>query len=346
MKQLLDLHFEEFQNELVALGLPKFRAKQIWHWVHEKRVFSIDDMKNIDKKTKHIFSEHYQISTMILKKYQESKDGTEKFLFELSDGEVIETVLMPQRYGYSICITTQVGCRIGCKFCASGVQGLVRNLRVGEIVEQMLQVQKHLDQFEQRIKSIVVMGIGEPFDNYDAVMKTLEIINAEHSLNIGARHITISTSGITNMIERFADERKQYSLAISLHSADEHIRTSIMPITAVHTLEKLQRSLKYYVDTTHKRLTFEYLLLDGINDRIEDADKLARFTRKIDPAIHVNLIPYNEVSFNPYRRSNELQITAFKNQLETHGINVTLRKEFGTDIDAACGQLRINEISG
>jgi 23S rRNA (adenine2503-C2)-methyltransferase len=264
-----------------------------------------------------------------------------KFLFELHDGYSIETVLMRHEYGNSVCVTTQVGCRIGCTFCASTLGGLKRNLEAGEIVAQVVKVQKALDELGERVSHVVIMGIGEPFDNYDEMMGFLKIINHDDGLNIGARHITVSTSGIIPKIYKFADEHLQINFAVSLHAPNTELRSRLMPINKAYKLPELMEAIEYYVNKTGRRVSFEYGLFGGVNDQVEHAEELAKLIKHLK--CHVNLIPVNYVPERDYVRTPREQIDLFEKTLKKRGINVTTRREQGHDIDAACGQLRAKE---
>ena len=270
-KSIFSLDIEDWQTWLVNQKQPKFRAKQIFDWLYKKRVQSIDEMNNLPKDLRELLSKTFDFTTLSERKKQVASDGTTKFLFELSDGNLIETVLMRHHYGYSVCVTTQVGCRIGCKFCASTLSGLKRNLEAGEIVAQVLRVQQYLDQSEGRVSHIVVMGIGEPFENYENLTRFIEIINAEQGLNIGARHITVSTSGIVPKIYDFAKHHPQVSFAISLHAPTDEMRSQLMPINRAYPLAKLMEAAKFYVNETNRRITFEYGLIKNVNDTVECA---------------------------------------------------------------------------
>ncbi|MBQ8993904.1 MAG: 23S rRNA (adenine(2503)-C(2))-methyltransferase RlmN, partial [Turicibacter sp.] len=270
-----------------------------------------------------------------------ASDGTTKFLFELADGNLIETVLMRHNYGCSVCVTTQVGCRIGCKFCASTLSGLKRNLEAGEIVAQVLRVQQHLDEIGERVSHVVEMGIGEPFENYDNLTQFIHIINSDKGLNIGARHITVSTSGIVPKIYDFANHHPQVSFAISLHAPNDDLRTQLMPINRAYPLVKLLEAAKFYVEKTNRRITFEYGLIKNVNDTVECANQLADVLRGIN--CHVNLIPVNYVPERGFDRTPIEHIEQFEKTLKKRGINATVRRELGSDIDAACGQLRAKE---
>ncbi|HZG61142.1 MAG TPA: 23S rRNA (adenine(2503)-C(2))-methyltransferase RlmN [Anoxybacillus sp.] len=332
---------EDLKAWIEEQGEKPFRATQIFEWLYQKRVTTFDEMTNLPKSLREKLKENFVITTLKTLVQQTSKDGTMKFLFELHDGYSIETVLMRHDYGNSICVTTQVGCRIGCTFCASTLGGLKRNLEAGEIVAQVVKVQKALDEQGERVSSIVVMGIGEPFDNYDELIKFLKIVNHNKGLNIGARHITVSTSGIIPKIYKFADENMQINFAISLHAPNTELRTKLMPINKAYKLPDLMEAVRYYIEKTGRRVTFEYGLFGGVNDQIEHAEELAKLIKGLK--CHVNLIPVNYVPERNYVRTPRDQIFAFERTLKKHGINVTIRREQGHDIDAACGQLRAKE---
>ncbi|HZG71213.1 MAG TPA: 23S rRNA (adenine(2503)-C(2))-methyltransferase RlmN [Chondromyces sp.] len=335
----LELH--ELKEWLKENGEKPFRAEQIFDWLYKKRILSFEDMSNLSKELRTKLAQSFTITTLKTLVQQESSDGTIKFLFELHDGYSIETVLMRHDYGNSVCVTTQVGCRIGCTFCASTLGGLKRHLRAGEIVAQVVKVQQALDQVGERVSSIVIMGIGEPFDNYDQMMGFLKIVNHDKGLNIGARHITVSTSGIIPKIYQFADESLQINFAISLHAPNNELRTKLMPINKAYKLPDLMDAVRYYVEKTGRRISFEYGLFGGENDTVEHAEELAELIKDIK--CHVNLIPVNYVPERDYVRTPRQQIFAFEKTLKKHGINVTIRREQGHDIDAACGQLRAKE---
>lgn len=322
-------------------GADDYRAEQIFEWLYQHRVGTFDEMTNIPESLRSYLNENYSIEALETLVKQESKDGTMKFLFKLRDGYSIETVLMRHDYGNSVCVTTQVGCQIGCTFCASTLGGLKRNLEAGEIVAQVVQIQRALDETNERVSSIVIMGIGEPFENYNSMMNFIRIINHDDGLNIGARHITVSTSGIVPRIYDFADEDIQINFAVSLHAADNDIRTSLMPINKAYDIEKLMHSLKYYQQQTNRRVTFEYGLFGGVNDQVKHANLLADLIS--DLKCHVNLIPVNHVPERKYVRTSRDDIFQFLETLNNRGVNATLRREQGADIDAACGQLRAKE---
>jgi 23S rRNA (adenine2503-C2)-methyltransferase len=319
-------------------GEKAFRAGQVFDWLYVKRVESFADMSNLSKGLREKLAASFRMDALREITRQESQDGTIKFLFSLHDGHAIETVIMRHNYGNSICVTTQVGCRIGCTFCASTLGGLKRNLESGEIVMQVLAAQKALDAEEGRASHVVVMGIGEPFENYDALLAFLRIINDSKGLNIGQRHITVSTSGIVPNIYRFADEKLQINLAISLHAPNTEIRTRLMPVNRRYPMDELMEACRYYIKTTGRRLTFEYGLFGGVNDRSEHAEELAELLKGM--LCHVNLIPVNYVPERNYVRTSRNDIFTFQRILQSKGINVTIRREHGSDIAAACGQLR------
>ncbi|MBM7665109.1 23S rRNA (adenine2503-C2)-methyltransferase [Solibacillus kalamii] len=337
------LRLDEMKEWLTANGEKAFRAAQIYEWLYEKRVQTFEEMSNLPKALREKLEAEFALTTLSTIIKQESKDGTIKFLFQLQDGYSIETVLMRHDYGNSICVTTQVGCRIGCTFCASTLGGLKRHLMAGEIVEQVVKVQQQLDATEERVSSIVIMGIGEPFDNYDAMMNFLKIMNDDKGLNIGARHITVSTSGIVPKIYEFADEGMQINFAVSLHAPNQEARQKLMPIAKAYKLEELMEAVKYYTKKTGRRVTFEYGLMSGQNDTEEVAMELAKLIKNIK--CHVNLIPINYVPERDYIRTSRSKIFAFERTLKEQGINVTIRREQGADIAAACGQLRAQERS-
>lgn len=338
---------EQLTEWLIAQGQQKFRAAQIWDWLYKKRVTRFEEMTNLNKDCIELLEANFDIQTLALSVKQESADGTIKFLFKMKDGNLIETVLMKFPYGHSVCVTTQVGCNIGCSFCASGLLKKSRDLQAGEIVEQIMNVQAHLDAKgqDERVSHIVVMGIGEPFDNYTNLMNFLRVVNDQKGLAIGARHITVSTSGLTPKIKQFADENIQINLAISLHAPNDELRTQIMKINRAYPLEKLMEAVDYYLETKNRRITFEYILLSDVNDHVAEAIQLAKLLENKRHLSYVNLIPYNPVDeHSQYQRSTPEAIQAFYETLKKRGINCGVRLEHGTDIDAACGQLRSKQI--
>ncbi|CCM10348.1 Ribosomal RNA large subunit methyltransferase N [Cardinium endosymbiont cEper1 of Encarsia pergandiella] len=334
---------------LTEQGEKPFRGGQIWKWIYQKRVNSFSAMSDLSVTTRSLLDKHFSLTSIVEDKVQYAKDGTIKCLLKLHDGHLIETVLMEHRYGLSICVTTQVGCNIGCTFCASGLLPKKRDLTAGEIVEQFLHMQKKLDTApgQKRISHIVVMGIGEPFDNYDHLLRFIHIVNHAKGLAIGARHITVSTSGLDRKIRTFADEGLQVNLALSLHAANNILRTRIMRLNTAIPIEKLMEAIDYYLEKTNRRLTFEYILLKDVNDSESCAFELANLilARKQRHLIHVNLIPYNPVNeLGHYKRSLPKTIYHFISTLRAQGIYAIVRGEHGTDIDAACGQLRSKQL--
>ena len=326
---------DELIEWAIEHGEKKFRATQIWDWLYRKRVQSFEEMTNISKDFIAVLNENFCVNPLKQRIVQEASDGTVKYLFELPDGMLIETVLMRQHYG----------CNIGCSFCASGLIKKQRDLTSGEITSQIMMVQKYFDERHQgeRVSHVVVMGIGEPFDNYDNVLRFLRTINDDNGLAIGARHITVSTSGLAHKIREFAQESLQVNLAVSLHAPNNELRSQIMRINRSFPLEKLFSAIEYYIETTNRRVTFEYIMLNGVNDSPENAQELADLTKKIRKLSYINLIPYNPVSeHDQYSRSSKERVAAFYDVLKKNGVNCVVRQEHGTDIDAACGQLRSN----
>ena len=350
-QHIYDLSYNDLENWLEANGEKKYRAKQIWQFLYVHRVIRFEDMHNIGKKLQELLAENFELHLLKSVKTQRSIDGTIKFLFELADkNELIETVLMKHHYGYSICVTTQIGCNIGCTFCASGQLKKQRDLSAGEVVSQIMSVQIYLDEQgkDERVSSVVVMGIGEPFDNYDNVMRFIRIINDQQGLAIGARHITVSTSGLAHKIAEFADEGIQVNLALSLHAPNNETRTKLMRINRVYPLEKLMPAIWEYIEKTNRRVTFEYIMIDGLNDTVEHAYELADLIPKqMRHMVYINLIPYNPV-FSPfvsYKRSKQENIMKFFDVLKKRRLTAIVRQEHGTDIDAACGQLRAKKLA-
>lgn len=328
-------------------GEKKFRATQVWEWLYIKRVSRFEEMTNLKKEVIDLLEESFIINPLKQVIIQEAKDGTVKYLFQLPDKNMIETVLMRQEYGMSVCVTTQVGCNIGCTFCASGLLKKQRDLTAGEIVAQIMLVQRYFDERgkDERVSHIVVMGIGEPFDNYNNLMDFLHIINDAKGLAIGARHITVSTSGLVPKIKEFAENGLQVNLAISLHAPNNDVRTSIMRINRSFPIEKLMEAVDEYLEKTNRRITFEYIMLRNVNDRPEHAQQLANLLKDKKKLTFVNLIPYNSVSeHDQYSRSKREDVMKFYDILKKNGVNCVIRKEQGTDIDAACGQLRSKQM--
>jgi 23S rRNA (adenine2503-C2)-methyltransferase len=338
-----DFVYEEWKDWLKQHGQSPFRADQIFDWLYVKRVLNFDEMTNIPKSLRELLISQFSFVTLDEIAKYESKDGTVKFLFSLADENAIETVVMKHNYGNSICVTTQVGCRVGCTFCASTLGGLKRDLTAGEIVAQVVKAQKMLDATEERISSIVIMGIGEPFENYEQTMKFLRIMIHEKGLHIGQRHITVSTSGIVPNIYRFAEENLQVNLAISIHAPNDALRSKLMPVNRRFPFADLIDACHYYLAKTGRRITFEYALMGEVNDQPEHAEQLANVLKTM-PLSHVNLIPVNYVAERDFKRTSRDDIFQFQRILEHHKINATIRREQGSDIAAACGQLRAKHV--
>ena len=338
MQTIYDLTFKQMQEMLEAHGQKAYRAKQIFSWLYRKRVSSFDEMSDLPKSFIEQLKQEYSIEPLKEIQRQVSHDGTIKFLAELQDGSSVELVLMHFQYGDSLCVTSQVGCNMGCSFCASGLLKKQRDLTAGEIVGEVMFVQKQLDKEGRRVDNIVVMGTGEPFDNYTNVMNFCSIVNSDLGLAIGSRHITISTCGIVPKIREFAQGHYQYNLAISLHSPTNELRRKLMPIAKAYPLDELMQALREYSEDNHRRLTFEYILLHGVNDSDEMAITLANLVRGMNA--YINLIPYNQVDENGYIGVDDKKALHFYDILMKHGVKATLRQKHGDDIDAACGQLR------
>ena len=334
MKNIYGLTKEELEEYFLSIGSKKFHANQLFSWLYEKRITDYSEVTDIKKEVLDKLKDNYSIDRLKIVDIQEDVDVS-KYLFELSDGEHIEAVLMRHDYGNSICISSQVGCNMGCKFCESGRRKRVRNLEVHEMVLQILMIEELI---KMRISHVVVMGIGEPFDNYDNLIKFFKIINDPKGLEIGARHITVSTCGIVPKILEFADFPLQVNLAISLHAPNNEIRNKIMPINKVYPIEEVIKAIKVYLDKTNRRVTFEYIMLKDINDSEECALELSKLVKGIN--CYINLIPYNETNNLSFMRTNTIQIMKFYDILKRNNIGVTIRREFGTKISAACGQLR------
>ena len=342
MRSIYDMTMADLQAYLTEKGFKPFHAKQIFRWIYDKRINDFESMTDISHKMIDVLKEDFFFDALLVKDHQISKDGTEKYLFELSDGALIESVLMIFDYGMSACLSSQVGCNTGCSFCASGLLKKQRDLTCAEIVSQALMIQKRLDEMGKRLGNIVVMGTGEPFDNYDNVMRAMNIINDPYGLEIGSRHISISTCGIVPGIRRFADEQLQYNLAISLHAPNDELRSKLMPVNKAYPLEELFDALRYYSQLNNRRLTFEYLLLKGVNDSLDEARQIRDLLKGLNA--YINLIPYNEVKEKDYVTSDDENALRFYDLLKKNGVAVTLRQKKGDDIDAACGQLRANKL--
>jgi len=339
MKNLFGYTLEALTEELVSIGESKFRAKQLFSWIYQKKVFDFDQMSDISKSFREVLKRDYCLELPKIFTKQVASDGTVKLLLEMSDGAKVETVLMRYNYGNAICVSSQVGCNMCCAFCASGLLKKERNLSSAEIMGEVLVMNSLLEQEGENVTHVVVMGTGEPFDNYENVLNFVRTINCPFALAIGARHITVSTCGLVDGIRRYAEENLQINLAISLHAPNDEIRKRLMPIARKYSLDELMEAIKYYEQKAGRRVTFEYILIDGLNDSVENAEELAKLIRGTQA--YVNLIPYNPVKEKPFGRSSNTRTRAFWDRLMKLGVNTTIRKEFGTDIDAACGQLRV-----
>lgn len=334
MKNIYDLTIDELEEYFVSIGEKKFKATQLFVWLYDKKIKDFDEISDIKKSVIEKLKQTFTIGSINLVKVERDVE-VNKYLFSLSDKSLIESVLMRHDYGTSICISSQVGCNIGCKFCESGRLKKVRDLLSSEMIEQILKVEEDI---KTKITHVVIMGIGEPFDNYLNVTKFIKIINHPKGLAIGSRHITVSTSGIVPKIIEFADFPYQVNLAVSLHAPNNEIRDKIMPINKVYPIEKIKEALKIYYNKTKRRITFEYIMLDGINDSTENALELVKLLKGLN--CYVNLIPYNETENIMYKRSKKEKIATFYDIIKKNNINVTIRREFGSNISAACGQLR------
>lgn len=335
MKNIKDYNLEELKKELQSINEKPFRAEQIFKWLYHEKVKSFDEMTNLSLDLREKLKQNYTICNYNILKKQESKDGTIKYLFDVLDGNAIETVLMSYHHGYSICVSSQIGCKMGCKFCASTGINFIRSLTSGEIVEQIIAVEQ--DQ-NIRISNVVFMGIGEPLDNYDNVVNAIHIINNPKGLNIGARHISVSTSGLVPKIYQLADENIQCTLSISLHATNNEKRSAMMPVNNAYPIEELIQACKDYIAKTNRRISFEYALAKDNNDNLDDAKELVKLLKGM--LCHVNLIPINKIENGQYSKSTNENIMKFRDYLNDHGIVATIRRELGSDIDAACGQLR------
>ena len=330
------LNFEELKAAMSEINEKPFRAKQIYQWLHVKLVNHFDEMTNLSKDLREKLEEHFVIySGKVVDRRISKNDETSKFLFQLHDNTVIESVLMKYKHGNSVCVSSQVGCRMGCRFCASTIGGLERNLEVSEVLDQIYQIQRITG---ERVSNVVVMGSGEPMDNYDNIVKFVRMLSDENGLNISQRNITVSTCGLVDKIRELAKEKLQITLAISLHAPNDIIRKELMPIANRWTIHEVIEACHEYYDATSRRITFEYSLVKGVNDSEENAKELVRTVRGLN--CHVNLIPVNPIKERDFTHSDVDFIQKFKNILEKYRINVTIRREMGTDIDAACGQLR------
>lgn len=328
--------YEELENELTNIGLKKFRANQIFHWIHGKNINEFDNMTNLSKKIRSILKDRYEINKLrLLKRFDSNFDETKKYLFLLEDNNIIESVFLKYSYGITACISTQVGCKMGCSFCASTKNGFIRNLSSGEILSQIYEIQKDTN---EKVSNVVIMGSGEPFENYINVKKFIETIHNENGQNISYRKITLSTCGIVPSIYNFAEEKIPITLAISLHSANQEKREKIIPIAKKYRLPELMSACDFYTNQTNRRITYEYIMIEDFNDYKNDAELLILLLK--NRLCNVNLIPYNSIHEKNFRPSKNLKIEKFKKILESANINVTIRRELGSDINAACGQLR------
>lgn len=336
MREISSYNLPELKEIIKEMGLPQFRATQIYEWMHVKLAESFDEMTNLDKNLRAKLSEEFAISMpSISRKLVSQIDGTHKYLFEFADGECVESVVMRYKYGNSICVSTQVGCAMGCKFCASTKAGIVRDLTAGEILGQIYKAQKDIG---ERISHVVLMGIGEPLANFDNVVKFLYMISDKNGLNIGQRNLSLSTCGIVPNIDRLSELDLQITLSISLHAPTDELRSSMMPINNKYNIAELLSACRRYVNKTGRRISFEYSLVRGVNDTPEHAEKLCEILKGI--LCHVNLIPVNPIDEGGYEKSDKKSIETFKNIVESHKITATVRRKLGADINAACGQLR------
>jgi len=341
MTDIKSLYLDELVEELNKLGEPKFRALQLFEWMHVHLAAGYAEMKNIPNSLKEKLTDAFNLSSAAMVRVQESKiDGTRKYLFKFEDGSLVESVFMRYKHGNSVCISSQVGCRMGCSFCASTLDGLKRNLLPGEMLEQIYAIERDT---KEKVSNIVVMGTGEPLDNYDNLIRFVRLISDEKGRNISQRNITVSTCGIVENIKKLAKEDLRITLAISLHAPTDEQRKNLMPIANKYTIEQIMEACEEYFDNTGRRISFEYALVSGVNDSSQDAVNLIRYAKRLN--CHINLIPVNPIKERDYKRSSKDAVLGFKNKLEKNGINVTIRRELGSDIDGACGQLRRREMT-
>ncbi|MBO5208019.1 MAG: 23S rRNA (adenine(2503)-C(2))-methyltransferase RlmN [Lachnospiraceae bacterium] len=339
-QDIKSLTLTQLQEQMQELGEKAFRAKQLYEWMHVKLARSYDEMTNLPKSLKEKCGEIFTYTALEPVKVQESQiDGTKKFLFRLEDGNLVESVWMRYKHGNSVCISSQVGCKMGCRFCASTLDGWERNLLPSEMLDQIYAITRLTG---ERVSNVVVMGTGEPMDNYDNLLRFLTLLTDENGLNISQRNITVSTCGIVPRMRQLADEKLQITLALSLHATTDEKRRKLMPIANQYSLDELMKACAYYFEKTGRRITFEYSLVGGVNDTKEDASELIALAKPL--CCHINLIPVNPIKEREYVQSDKAAIQAFKNKLEKNGINVTIRREMGRDIDGACGQLRRSHI--
>lgn len=336
-KNIKNYDLDNLKEELKSIGEKPFRAEQIFKWLYQDKISSFEEMTNLSLDLRKKLDENYTLGLFKIVHKLESVDGTKKYLFDVQDGDgnLIESVLMQYHHGYTICVSSQIGCKMGCKFCASTGIPFSRSLEAGEIIEQLLAIERDSG---IKISNIVFMGIGEPFDNFENVMEAIKIVNNPKGLNIGARHISISTSGIVPKIYELADKAMQCTLSVSLHSSNNKTRSSMMPINNAYPIEELMEACKYYIEKTNKRISFEYALAKDNNDNLEDAKELVKLLKGM--LAHVNLIPINKIEDGKYTKSTNENIIKFRDYLNDHGIVATIRRELGSDIAAACGQLR------
>ena len=339
-KNIKDYNLDQLKEELIDLGEKPYRAEQIFKWIMQDNVTNFDDMTNISIDLRNKLKENFDLHCFNILQKQVSKDGTIKYLFDVLDGNAIESVLMEYKHGYTICVSSQIGCKMGCKFCASTGVKFARNLSSGEIVEQLLAIERDEN---IKISNLVFMGIGEPLDNFDNVMNAINILNNPKGINMGARHISISTSGLVPKIYELADKKMQCTLSISLHSASDEKRSKMMPVNKKYNIEELMKACKYYIEKTNKRISFEYALAKDNNDNLDDAKDLVKLIKGM--LCHVNLIPINKIDNGKYYKSTNENIIKFRDYLNEKGIVATIRRELGSDIDAACGQLRKKEVN-
>lgn len=336
------LNYDELADYIVSIGEKKFRAAQLYSWMHEKLACSYDEMTNISDKLKKVLKENTLYTCLEPVRVQESQiDGTKKYLFRLYDDNLIESIFMRYHHGNSVCISSQVGCKMGCRFCASTLNGCVRNLEPSEMLDQIYRIQSLTG---ERVSNIVIMGSGEPMDNYDNVVKFLGLINSDKGLNISQRNITVSTCGLVPRIKQLAELKLQITLAISLHAPNDELRKTMMPIAYTYSIEQIMDACRYYLSQTARRISFEYSLVKGVNDSPECARQLIKLVHGMN--CHINLIPVNPIKERDYEQSEKNSIHNFKEILEKAVVNVTIRREMGRDIDGACGQLRQNHIEG
>ena len=333
--------YDEVMEFVTSIGEKAFRGKQLYEWMHVHKVASYREMTNLPKAFRQRLEDDTIYTSLKKVDCQISKeDGTRKYLFALADGNVVESVLMRYKHGNSVCVSSQVGCRMGCRFCASTLDGLLRNLTASEILDQIYAIERDI---HERVSNVVVMGTGEPMDNYDNVLRFVRLLSHEHGANISQRNITVSTCGIVPKIRQLAEEKLQITLALSLHASNQDKRLELLPVANKYHIQQVVDACRYYFEQTGRRITFEYSLVGGVNDSRQDAEELTALLRGIN--CHVNLIPVNPIKERDYVQSNREVVEAFKNKLEKNGINVTIRREMGRDIDGACGQLRRKHIS-